>query len=222
MKNIVEEKTLVVFILDESGSMNSVRLEAVDGFNEYTETLKGDDLPTTMSLITFNTRGLKVVIDTIDIQEIPMMTAYEFRPTGGTPLLDAIGISILQTDEFLEATQDEYNVMFTIMTDGHENSSRNFSAEAIKDLINEREDLGWIFTYLGANQNAWAEGRRMGIKSKYASNYQYGDPKEAMRVMAESTMRAKSNWRKMRKSADFYTDDEITRLSRIKKNSPKQ
>ena len=222
MKNIVEKKTLVVFILDESGSMNSVRLEAVDGFNEYTETLKGDDLPTTMSLITFNTRGLKVVIDTIDIQEIPMMTPYEFRPSGGTPLLDAIGISILQTDEFLEATQDEYNVMFTIMTDGHENSSRNFSAEAIKDLINEREDLGWIFTYLGANQNAWAEGRRMGIKSKYASNYQYGDPKEAMRVMAESTMRAKSNWRKMRKSADFYTDDEITRLSRIKKNSPKQ
>lgn len=222
MKNIVGKKTLVVFILDESGSMNSVRLEAVDGFNEYTETLKGDDLPTTMSLITFNTRGLKVVIDAIDIQEIPMMTPYEFRPSGGTPLLDAIGISILQTDEFLEATQDEYNVMFTIMTDGHENSSRNFSAEAIKDLINEREDLGWIFTYLGANQNAWAEGRRMGIKSKYASNYQYGDPKEAMRVMAESTMRAKSNWRKMRKSADFYTDDEITRLSRIKKNSPKQ
>ena len=127
MKNIVGKKTLVVFILDESGSMNSVRLEAVDGFNEYTETLKGDDLPTTMSLITFNTRGLKVVIDAIEIQEIPMMTPYEFRPSGGTPLLDAIGISILQTDEFLEATQDEYNVMFTIMTDGHENSSRNFS-----------------------------------------------------------------------------------------------
>ena len=196
--------------------MGSVRRETIEGFNEYIETLKTDDRPTIMNLITFNTRGLKVVIDTSDIQEIPAMAPHDFRPAGGTPLLDAIGVSILQTDEFVASTQDEYNVMFTIMTDGHENASRSFSADAIKDLIDEREELGWIFTYLGANQNAWAAGHRIGIKSKYASNYHHQNPKEAMKVMAESTIRAKAGWRRAQKADDFFTDDEKLRLIRRK------
>lgn len=103
--------------------------------------------------------------------------------------------------------------MFTIMTDGLENSSRNFTASQVSNMIDEREGKGWIFTYLGANQDAWSEGRKFGIKNKYSSGYQYNDPKEAMRVMAESTLRAKGGWRRSRTSKDFFTQEERRRLS---------
>ena len=98
------------------------------------------------------------------------------------------------------------------MTDGHENSSVYFNILDIAQMIKERESKGWIFTFLGANQDAWAEGGKIGIQGKYASNYQYGNPKEAMKVMAESTVRAKKGWLKTRHARDFFTEDEQVRL----------
>ncbi len=216
MKNNQPEKTLVVFILDESGSMGAYKRETIEGFNEYIETLQSDDKPTIMKLITFSTRNIKVLVDAKDVMKVRGINRDSYIPAGGTPLLDAIARGILDTDDYIEWSDEEVNVMFTIMTDGLENSSRIFSASQISDMINEREQRGWIFTYLGANQDAWSEGRKMGIKSKYASRYQYDDPKEAMRVMAESTIRSKAGWRRARTSDEFFTDGEKERLLRRK------
>jgi Mg-chelatase subunit ChlD len=214
LKNTEEKRTAVVFILDESGSMEAYKRDTIDGFNEYIETLQTDEKPTIIRLITFSTRGMKVMLDMENVRQVQGLSKESYIPSGGTPLLDAVARGILETDDYLECNPEEINIMFTIMTDGMENSSRNFSASQVSEMIEEREKRGWIFTYLGANQNAWSEGRKMGIQTKYASNYQYSNPKEAMRVMAESTIRAKAGWRRTRSSRDFFTDEEKRRLSR--------
>lgn len=219
MKNDVIQQTLVTFVLDESGSMRRYRELTREGVKEYIETLQNDDRPTKLKLITFNTSGIKTVLDMEDVMNISSMGRNFYSPSGGTPLLDAVSRGILEMDDYVAGCSEKFNVMFTIMTDGLENASRDFSAFQVAEMIEERETKGWIFTYLGANQNAWAEGQKMGIKSKYASNYQHSNPKEAMRVMAESTIRAKRGWGSARKSERFFTEDEKLRLL-LKKDRP--
>ena len=208
----MRKNTIVAFLLDESGSMSRVRHEAVTGLNEYIDTLKGDPSPTSLRLTTFNSNRTRVIFDFQDVQAIEKISNHSYRPDCATPLLDNIAWSILATDNYLKGRLEELDVMFTIMTDGLENASSSFTRSEVSLMIKARESEGWMFTYLGANQNARAEGRRMGIKSKYAATYEYDNPKEAMRIMAESTMRAKAGWKETRNAKDFFTEIEKLRL----------
>lgn len=206
------ENTIVTFVLDESGSMRPVRDETISGFNEYIQTLQVDKTPTVFKLLSFNSMNFKTLYDFEDIQSVEVMDRGMYSPNGGTPLYDAIVQGMMDTENFLEKTGIEANLMVTIMTDGMENSSRYFTFSDVAEMVDQKEKEGWIFTFLGANQNAWHEGRKFGIKSKYASNYRSSNPKAAFRVMAESTARARTDWRGTRKARDFYTEDEKRRL----------
>jgi len=206
------KNTIVTFILDESGSMMAVRDETISGFNEYVQTLQVDKTPTLIKLLSFNSINFSTLYDFDDIQTVEPMDRRMYSPSSGTPLYDAIVRGMMATENFLEISGKQANVMFTIMTDGMENSSRYFTFSDVAEMVEQKEKEGWIFTFLGANQNAWREGRKFGIKGKYASNYRSSNPKEAFRVMAESTARARTNWRGTREAADFYTDDEKRRL----------
>lgn len=53
-------------------------------------------------------------------------------------------------------------VLCVVVTDGEENSSKETTAEHLRNMTTEREADGWTFIYLGANQDAWSEGRAMG------------------------------------------------------------
>ena len=212
------KKTLVLFILDESGSMEAVQNESVEGLNKYIETLQNDDTSTVLKLVTFNTNnpGYKTLINNEDVMKVKPIPATSYYPSGLTPLLDAIARGILETDDYIEWANEEINVMVTIMTDGMENASRFFSYAQVSEMIEERERKGWIFTYLGSKQNSYRESAKIGIKRKFAQNYEYNNPKEAMRVMAESTIRSKKGWRKSREEMDYFTDAEKLRLMRKK------
>ena len=107
MKNNLPKKTLVVFILDESGSMEAYKKDTIEGFNEYIETLQSDDKPTIMKLITFSTRNTKVLVDAKDVMEVRGITRDSYIPSGGTPLLDAIARGILDTDDYIEWSEEE-------------------------------------------------------------------------------------------------------------------
>jgi len=210
------QNTVVTFVLDESASMTSVWDETISGFNEYIETLQADNRPTVIRLLSFNSKRLSGLYNFEDIQKVEPMTNQVYRPDGNTPLYDSIAKGILDTDDILEYSGNEANVMFTIMTDGMENSSKHFTFMDIARMVEQREKDGWIFTFLGANQDAWREGRKFGIQRKYASNYQASNPKEAFKVMAESTLRAKGGWSTARRASQFYTEDEKERLLRKK------
>lgn len=62
--------------------------------------------------------------------------------------------------------------MFVIITDGEENSSREYSAEKIKAQIErQKEKYGWEFVFLGANIDAIETAGRFGISADRAQNY---------------------------------------------------
>ena len=113
----------------------------------------------------FKCRGNEVVHQGLPIEEIP---EYHLVPRGSTALLDAVGRAINETDERLAGMEESERpglVVFVIVTDGHENSSREFTKPQIKKIIENRQDrCDWQFTFLGANQDAFAEAGHMGIR----------------------------------------------------------
>lgn len=154
----------IELVLDRSGSMENIRDATLDGLNEYMRTLKKDPNAegAEVRLSTFDTDGYDV-IGPKDIKDFPLLTKDDFVPRGGTPLYDAIGKAIAAADD---ATSDP--VLMLIITDGYENSSREMTREKVKELIAAKEAKGtWTFSYIGANQDAWAAGGGMGIGGAY-------------------------------------------------------
>ena len=80
------DKTIVSFLLDETGSMDSVRDKTVSGFNEYVATLRTNETPTLLRLMTFNTEGFSVVYNCEDIHSVADLTRQSYRPRALTNL----------------------------------------------------------------------------------------------------------------------------------------
>jgi len=162
----------VSFILDESGSMQSCKDATISGFNEYVQELQKDTETTyTMTFTKFNTTKVETVFSNKPLSEVPFLTQDTFIPDAMTPLYDAIGKVINEVDNTKE------NVLCVIVSDGQENSSREFTIDSAKSLITEKEKGSWKFMYLGANQDAWQVGHGIGTlsnanfdTSKMASN----------------------------------------------------
>ena len=148
-----------LIILDESGSMSSIWRQALDGINE---TLNGirktqDEYPSQhqyVSIVTFEgngVRGVKTLRDRIPVENIQNLKDDDYRPGGCTPLYDAMGLSL---NYLQHCVRDEDVVLITIITDGYENSSNEYSGQAIKTLVEKLREKGWTFAYIGANQDA--------------------------------------------------------------------
>ena len=184
--------TTVSFILDSSGSMGSVHKDTVDGFNDYINELKTDSSETILRLQTFNSNHFDVSFEFNNIIKIPKMQYENFSPEGMTPLLDSVGRAINETSKFIEENdRDNSQVIFTVMTDGLENSSTEFSIGHIKEMISEKEKLGWQFTYLGANHDVWSVAKRFGLKNENIHRYSASNPKEAFMYSARHTLNLK-------------------------------
>ena len=204
--------TVVGFVLDESGSMEEVREATVSGFNEYLGSLKNDETPTLLSLWSFNSGGVKTLYDFEDVSSVPEMSVRQYRPNNLTPLYDSIAKGIYEIQVYLNSRQGKWNVIFTIMTDGYENSSQMYSRREIIDLIQEKEKEGWMFMYLGANQEAWEVAESMGIRREFASKYEATNPEEALRNTAVSTMRSKATMRRGHRPSKAFTSSEMKRM----------
>lgn len=159
-------KTLVCFVLDETGSMLSYKQQTIDGYNEYIDGLRKEKKFSIM-LTRFN----KIAINIGAPEPIAKATKLDhenYRPDQLTPLYDAIG----QTIRKAETLQDDYKAtLFVIMTDGLENASKEFTMKGIFDLIEEKAKNGWTFAYLGANQDAYIESEKVGIPKINTMNY---------------------------------------------------
>jgi hypothetical protein len=168
MRNDLTDLTVV---MDRSGSMSACKTDAEGGLNTFIA--KQKELPgeCTFSLIQFNTNYQKVHAG-IPIKEVPHCT---LDPMGSTALLDAVGRAIIETGDRLKGVDESQRpglVVFVILTDGQENSSREFSRAKIKEMIEHQSSVyKWQFTYLGANQDAFAEAGAMGIAASSSANY---------------------------------------------------
>lgn len=168
----MEEKRSInvynLLIIDESGSMNSIYEQTLSGINE---TLNGirksqSDYPEQnqyVSIVTFEGNGIEAVKtrrDRVPVSRIDDMTRRDYRPGGCTPLYDAMGKAISELDASIG---DGEAVLVTIITDGYENASREYSGRAVKELVTRQREKGWTFAYLGANQDAVEVARDLDI-----------------------------------------------------------
>lgn len=179
--------TDITILLDRSGSMSETRQATIDGVNHFIA--EQGEIPGEgcWSMIQFDDQ-YEVVYRCVDQKEVPPLTPATFVPRGSTALLDAIGRTVLELEErvFREGPDAApRNVLVVIMTDGRENSSVKWvSCEPepglprmpkhylVSQLVARvRENYGWQFIYLGANQDAIAEAGNLNIPSKMSKTY---------------------------------------------------
>ena len=171
-KNLTE----MVFILDRSGSMQSLTDDTIGGFNSMIDGQKKEDGEAYVTTVLFDD-NYEVLHDHVDIQKVSPITTKEYYARGCTALLDAIGKTINSIGSRLCATPEDERpdkVMFVITTDGFENASKEFSKSTVKEMIeHQQEKYSWTFMFLGANMDAVKEAESIGISANYATNYTY-------------------------------------------------
>lgn len=151
----MKHRVFNLIILDESGSMCSIEKQAVDGVNETIQTIRAaqrehEDQEHLVTFVSFNSSAIKTVFDKEEIGKVKELTKEDYCPDCCTPLYDAMGSSI---NALRKSVADNDVVLVTVITDGYENSSREFNGPAIKALVESLKAKGWVFTYIGANQD---------------------------------------------------------------------
>ena len=157
-----EEKLDIVFVIDRSGSMTGSESDTIGGFNSFIEREKKKELDTRVTVVLFDDR-YEVLYTRKPIYEVSKLTEKEYWVRGSTALFDAIGKTINTLNHEIDN-----KVLFVIMTDGMENSSREYSKEQIRSLIKSHN---WEFIFIGADIDSYAEARNIGIRKTRVANY---------------------------------------------------
>lgn len=165
------KRTELIMILDKSGSMAGLESDTIGGYNAMLSEqrkMKGEVLVTT---VLFND-AVHVLHDRQDIRTVRPMSHRQYRVSGTTALLDALGSTISHMENVMKADGEMSQVIFVITTDGMENSSVEFHPGLIKEMIlRMKKNHGWEFIFLGANIDAYSVARDYGISRDRAVNY---------------------------------------------------
>ena len=165
----LKEKIHNLIILDESGSMHSIKDQIIGGFNEIVQTIKGvaKEYPEQEHFITFlsfNRLKKTIHLETELVSKLKEINGANYNPNAGTPLFDAMGFGINRLREKIK-NEPQANVLVTILTDGMENASKEYNGTAIKALVEEMENEKWTFTYIGADHNVDRFAKSISIKN---------------------------------------------------------
>lgn len=164
-ESVKEVKTIYnLIIMDESGSMQSIKKEAIDSVNETIQSIRSahkkyENQTHYVSLVTFND-DVKTVCDRVHVDDVTQMDGTSYNPDCCTALYDAMGISFNALRPYVKENDQ---VLVTIVTDGYENASKEYNGKAIKSLVDELKGKGWVFAYVGANQDVEAVAAKISI-----------------------------------------------------------
>ena len=169
-----ENSTEMVFVLDRSGSMSGLAADTIGGFNELIEKQKKIDGDAYVTTVLFD-HEYEVLHDHVALGEVAPLTDKEYFARGSTALLDAVGRTIDSVGARLAAAPEEErpeHVVFVITTDGRENSSREYTAQRVREMVeHQQQKYSWQFVFLGANMDAVSEARNLGISAQYAADF---------------------------------------------------
>ena len=167
--------TELVFILDRSGSMSGMEKDTIGGFNSLISKQKKEDGKALISAVLFDDRQ-EVLYDRVDLEKIETMNENQYYVRGCTALLDALGGAVHHIGNVHKYAREEdrpEKTIFIIITDGMENSSRRYTYEKVRAMVERQKDrYGWEFLFLGANMDAIAAAGRFGIQAERAVNYE--------------------------------------------------
>ena len=145
------KKVFNLMVVDESGSMSIIRKQAFEGLNETLETVKKmqethSELEQHITLMTFDSTHRSFIYDNVLASNAKKLEWNQYNPGGATPLYDAIGLGISKVNA-IAGKDDE--VLVTIITDGEENCSTEYSLAMIKNLIEKLKEQNWTFILIG-------------------------------------------------------------------------
>lgn len=180
----------VYILLDRTGSMSSIWDEAVSSINAYVRGLAEDGADDRITLAAFDAYGdgmqFEVLRDAVPIDIWEDFGNEEVLPRGMTPLLDALMKIVTMAEE-----ADNEKTAIVVMTDGHENASREVSKEAARSAIERVKDKKWQVNFLGANFDSFNQAGHLGVPHANVMNFYIGRAESAM----SSTARVHSQYR---------------------------
>lgn len=209
-----------VIILDKSGSMSSIARQAIDGVNETIGSIrsaqeKNPDQKHMVMLVAFCGCEMKVIYDNVPVAEAKTLTDKDYRPCCMTPLYDAVGSTITRIHS-LKSSDDNSLALVTIITDGYENASREFTLTALKSLIDSYKEQGWQFTYIGADHDVEQVAYTLNIDH----SMQFDKDEEGTIAMFAKERKSRLRW--MERMADVMSapcGSQEERLKNIKRTN---
>jgi hypothetical protein len=181
--------TIVSFLLDRTGSMETIKDETIGGFNAYVDALEAEagDL-VVFTLLQFDSQSIDTLYAGAKLSEVQRLTPESYQPRAYTPLIDACFKTIKATEETIARRRDKARVIVVLQTDGQENASREHKIEELRDLIERRKAEGWQFIFLGADIDAYETAGRFGILKEATLSYSGKRSRRSMTVVAESSL----------------------------------
>lgn len=180
---------LITILLDRSGSMRPVKADTEGGLRAFLDAQKQAPGQTLVTLRQFDNEH-DTVFENVPLADVPPV---ELSPRGMTALLDAIGSTIASVGEHLAALPEDDRpgeVVLVILTDGHENASKEWTLEAVKESItHQRENYGWVVVFLGADQDAITVAHGMGIGADTSLSYSSHNTAHTMAAAGEAVTR---------------------------------
>jgi hypothetical protein len=189
-------KTIYHLIVDKSGSMMDCVDSTINGFNEQVNRIKDKALEfteedITMGLTTFND-NVNHLYYRQNPKEMVLLNYENYRPSGGTALLDAVGETISEIERQISTNLIATTVIVVILTDGYENASKKYNLVNIRNMISKLEETGkWTFSFIGATLDAVDVAASMAIKSQNSFSFEKTQMKSAV-------------WDKLNKSVSSY------------------
>ncbi len=202
--------THVSIILDRSGSMEGIRSDVIGGFNALLEAQKGQEGKATLTLVQFDSQDpYEVVHHFKPIEKVPELDRATYVPRSSTPLLDALGRGINDLEKTIGGMKESdrpLQVVFVVITDGQENSSREFRVEQIVRMIKEHKTRdGWVFTFLSADFQAIEDAVSYGFERRDTVSYDY------------SSEGAETAWTYVCETIDLERGKQSRKLELVKK-----
>jgi hypothetical protein len=200
--------------------MNSIIDEARDGFNKFIDDQKELDDDASLTVATFSSgganNGYELLYDDVPIQNVEHLTHNDWNGNGMTALYDAIGKAITDVSaahKKMKKADRPDKVLVAIVTDGHENASREFNQSSIRTLISKQEKQDWQFVYLAADQDATVASSAIGVSR--GSTISYTNTMAGNAVVFDTLSIATSNYRGLSKSSASFTSDSSNLMSTI-------
>lgn len=172
--------THIYFLLDRSGSMQSIKTDIEGGFAAFVDEQRATPGECRVTLAQFDTEYETVYAD----RPVAGIGPLSLEPRGSTALLDSMARLITEGGRRLAELPEDRRpgtVIVAIMTDGLENASREWTHAAVKRLVEQQTtEYAWQFLYMGADQDAIEVGAQIGVPMAQSVTFGRGKSREAM------------------------------------------
>jgi uncharacterized protein YegL len=180
----MSKTTHIICILDRSGSMSTLTESVISNFNTFLEEQKSVEGKAKLTLVLFDDR-YEVVYDEVKLKDVKPLTTDTYFTRGMTAMNDAIGRTV-------SSKINKKKAIVLIHTDGFENASTEYSAKAVKELVDKQKEK-WEFIFVGADIDAETVGNDLGITKTIKTSKSVNDLQDSYSVFSYTTAAYRSN-----------------------------